>query len=75
LSSALNQLGPWAGQGVTTDDVWCGRALAVAIGQLDVAKAREDVRRFLKTSEVRSLDLWSSDFLLAQNRKITGHAE
>jgi hypothetical protein len=75
LSSALNQLGPWAGQGVTTDDVWCGRALAVAIGQLDVAKAREDVRRFLKPSEVRSLDLWSSDFLLARNRKITGHAE
>jgi hypothetical protein len=73
LATALNQLGPWAGQGIVTDDAWCGRELAAAIGRLDIAKAREDVRRFVKTSEVQSLDLWTADFLLGQNCKLTGY--
>ncbi len=72
LGSALNQLGPWAGQGVVTNDAWCGRELEAAIVRLDIEHAREDVRRFIKAAEVRSLDLWSRDFLLAQSRKITG---
>jgi len=72
LGSALNQLGPWAGQGVVTNNAWCGRELEAAIGRLDIKAAREDVRRFVKPAEVRSLDLWSRDFLLAQNRKLTG---
>ena len=74
LSSALNQVGPWAGQGVGTNDEWCGRELQATIGRLDFEHAREDVRRFVKPTEVRSLELWSQDFLLAQNRKLTGLA-
>ena len=75
LSAALNQLGPWAGQGISTDDAWCGRELAAAIERLDISKAREDVKRFVKISEVRSLDLWTEHFLLDQNRKLTGYAK
>lgn len=71
LSSALNQLGPWAGQGLVTDDMWCARELEAAIGRLDIGRAREDVRRFVKPAEARSLDLWSREFLLDQNRKLT----
>jgi hypothetical protein len=41
---------------------------------LDIEAAREAVRRFVKPAEVRSLDLWSREFLLAQNRKLTGQA-
>lgn len=74
LSSALNQVGPWAGQGVVTNDEWCGRELQATIGRLDFEHAREDVRRFVKPTEVRSLELWSQEFLLAQNRKLTGLA-
>jgi len=73
LTSALGQLGPWAGQGVEADNAWCGRELEAAIGRLDIQRAREDVRRFVKPADIRSLELWSRDFLLAQNRKLTGH--
>lgn len=72
LTSALGQLGPWAGKAVVADNAWCGRALAAAIGRLDVERAREDVRRFVKPADVRSLELWNRDFFLAQNRKLTG---
>jgi len=72
LVSALDQLGPWAGKGVVADNAWCGRALEAAIGHLDIERAREDVRRFVKPADIRSLDLWSRDFLLAQKRKLTG---
>ena len=74
LSSALDQLGPWAGQGVATNDAWCGRELQATIRRLDIEHAREDVRRFVKPAEIRSLELWSEDFLIAQNRKLTGLA-
>ena len=73
LASALDQLGPWAGKSVVADNAWCGRELAAAIGQLDIERAREDVRRFVKPADIRSLALWNRDFLLAQNRKLTGH--
>ena len=72
LGSALDQLGPWSGQGVLTNDAWCARELDAAIGRLDIERARGDVRRFVKPAEVRSLDLWSREFLLARNRKLTG---
>ncbi|MEX1113865.1 MAG: nucleotidyl transferase AbiEii/AbiGii toxin family protein [Akkermansiaceae bacterium] len=72
LTSALDQLGPWAERGVTADNAWCGRELEAAIGRLNIERAREDVRRFLKPADVRSLELWDRDFLLAQNRKLTG---
>ena len=74
LSAALDQVGPWAGQGVAADNAWCFRELEAAIGRLDIDRAREDVRRFVKPSEIRSLDLWTRDFLQAQNRKLTGRA-
>jgi hypothetical protein len=74
LGSALDQLGPWAGQVLVIDNAWCARELEAAIGRLDIGRAREDVRRFVKPAEVRSLDLWSREFLLAQNRKLTGQA-
>jgi predicted nucleotidyltransferase component of viral defense system len=74
LTSALRQTGPWAGQRVSSDNAWCAGALEAAIGRLDIQRAREDVRRFIKPADVRSLELWDRDFLLAQNRKITSRA-
>ncbi len=73
LSASLDQLGPWAGHGIATDDAWCGHEMAAVIARLDVERAREDVRRFVKLAEVGSLDLWSREFLQNQNRKLTGY--
>jgi hypothetical protein len=47
--------------------------MAAAIARLDVERAREHVRRFVKLAEVGSLDLWSHEFLQNQNRKLTGY--
>ncbi len=70
LSAALDQQGPWAGTKPKTDNAWCVTQLGVKIGMLDWNQAREDVRRFLKPSELPSLSLWSSEFFLRQCRKL-----
>ncbi len=69
LSAALEQLGPWAGQGIRVDRDWCFRELSSVIEQLDIRQARDDVRRFVKPHEIPSLELWSKEFFLQQCRK------
>jgi len=70
LSSALDQMGPWKSQGVQVDRTWCLEQLRARIESTDWKHAREDVRRFVKPSEMPSLDLWSREFFLAQCEKI-----
>lgn len=65
LSSALDQQGPWAGQQVVADRHWVRRELLSVIDRMDWTAAREDVRRFVYTSDRPSLDLWSKDFFTA----------
>ena len=70
LSSALAQQGPWQQQGIQVDAQWCRTHLEDKIRSVDWAAAREDVRRFVKASEYRSLELWSRELFLSQLRKI-----
>ncbi len=70
LSSALDQQGPWAGSTPATDNAWCVTELTTAIEAIDWPKARDDVRPFLKPVELPSLDLWTSEFFLAQCQKL-----
>ena len=70
LSSALDQMGPWKGQGVRTDCAWCVEQLQMKIKSTDWKRAREDVRRFVKQNELPSLDVWSREFFLAQTDKL-----
>ncbi len=70
LSSALDQQGPWAGTQPQADLEWCVAHLTTAIRAIDWKQAREDVRRFLKPREWPSLELWSSEFFLAQLHKL-----
>lgn len=70
LSEALEQLGPWAGQGIRVDPNWCFREISSVIEQLDIRQARDDVRRFLKPSEIQSLELWSKEFFFRQCRNL-----
>lgn len=69
LSASLEQTGPWKGQHIVTDNAWCIERLQAAIEALDWQQAREDVRRFVKPSELRFLELWSRDFFLNQCQK------
>ena len=70
LSAALDQMGPWKGQGVPTDRPWCVEQLRAKVKATDWKHAREDVRRFVKPNELPSLDLWSREFFLAQTDKL-----
>jgi predicted nucleotidyltransferase component of viral defense system len=70
LSAALDQTGPWKDQHIATNDAWCIERLQTAIESLDWRQARDDVRRFVKTSELPSLELWSREYFLAQCRKL-----
>lgn len=70
LSSALEQMGPWTGQGVGVDRAWCVLQLQARIKSIDWKQAREDVRRFVKPGELPSLELWSREFFLAQAEKL-----
>jgi predicted nucleotidyltransferase component of viral defense system len=70
LSSALDQMGPWKGQGVRTNRPWCVEHLRAKIEATDWKHARQDVQRFVKPDELASLDLWSREFFLAQADKL-----
>lgn len=70
LSSALAQIGPWKNQQISTDRHWCVKHLQDKIELTNWEQARDDVRRFIKSHELPSLDLWSRPFFLAQKEKI-----
>ena len=72
LSAAFDQMGPWKGRHVATDNAWCIKRLQAAIESLDWRQVRDDVRRFVKPVELPSLELWSREYFLAQCRKLAG---
>lgn len=74
LRNALLQAGPWAGDETTTADMpWLRDALKSTIARIDWGAAADDVRRFLKPAEIKSLDLWSERFFLAKvDKLVTG---
>lgn len=64
LQHAIEQVGPWAGQGVAVTPAWLTEQLAHAIARMDWRQTREDVRRFLPVGQQAGLDLWSTDLFL-----------
>jgi len=72
LAAALRQQGPWKDQNLDVDMTWCKTALANVITSLDWKETANDVRRFVRTAELPSLDLWSTELFLAQLEKLQG---
>jgi hypothetical protein len=72
LGSALAQTGPWAGRIDHVDRDWCLRALESKIESIDWSRAREDVRAFVRTADLPSLDVWGREFFLGQASKLVG---
>lgn len=66
LGAALDQAGPWRGQAISVDTPWLTDSLKTKIGSIDWSGAVDDVRRFLKPAEAKSLSLWSERFFLAK---------
>jgi predicted nucleotidyltransferase component of viral defense system len=70
LSAALDQQGPWKGQNPRTDDIWCKEQLSTTILGVDWNRARRDVQRFLKSTELPLLEFWTREYFLEQSFKI-----
>lgn len=67
LRTALVQAGPWAGNDhISVDMAWLNETLGRTIAKIDWKAAADDVRRFLRPAELKSLDLWSERFFLAK---------
>lgn len=71
LRNALFQKGPWEGDAtISVDIAWLKEALSDAISRIDWKDASDDVARFLRPLELRSLDLWSERFFMAKLEKL-----
>jgi len=70
LASAIDQQGPWQGRNIEVDLDWCTEQLRNKITSIDWTAAKKDVRRFVKASELPSVDLWRTDLFLAQLGKM-----
>ncbi|MFH1708404.1 MAG: nucleotidyl transferase AbiEii/AbiGii toxin family protein [Planctomycetota bacterium] len=70
LGAALDQQGPWKGQGLVVDKAWVLAELSRKIAAIDWKQAAEDVRRFIPAHEAPSLDLWGAELFMHQLDKL-----
>ena len=70
LQNALVQYGPWKNQEINVDREWLVKALGEKISAIDWKNAAEDVERFLKPVEQKSLELWSEKFYMNKLNKL-----
>ena len=71
LAAALKQFGPWSDHSeLDVDITWLEMALNEKIATVNWEYAREDVRRFLRSTEAESLSLWSERFFASKLVKL-----
>jgi len=69
LKNTLIQAGPWSNLDIQVDKVWLHSQLRNKISETHWDEAVQDVQRFLKPYELKSLELWSKDFFLSKLNK------
>lgn len=62
LQNALNQQGPWKEQNVNIDKSWVKANLTKKVQAIDWEIAKKDVQPFLRGRQLRTLELWNTDF-------------
>jgi len=71
LQAALFQIGPWQGRDSFEFDMeWLNDALRMKIATIDWKNAGQDVSRFLRPAELKSVGLWSEKFFVARVEKM-----
>ena len=70
LKNALVQYGPWKGQRLDVNREWLAKNLNEKIISINWQDAADDVERFLKPVELKSLKLWSEKFYLDKLSKL-----
>ena len=71
LKNALEQFGPWQGEVLKPDREWLAKTLGGKIASIDWKQAADDVGRFLKLLEQKSLSLWSERFFNSKLEKLS----
>ena len=70
LSSALNQIGPWRGQGLVVDKLWYYQQMKQKICDVNWGEIKEELARFLKPEDVKTLKIWNEEFFLDRLKKL-----
>lgn len=71
LQAALKQFGPWSARSdLEVNADWIERELTDAIHAVEWPRAANDVRRFLRPTQAKSLDLWDRSFFLSKVAKL-----
>lgn len=70
LNNALEQYGPWKGESLNVDREWLVNVLGEKISSVNWKDAAEDVERFLKPVEQKSLKLWSEKLYMSKLNKL-----
>jgi len=70
LKNTLIQVGPWSNLDIHVDKERLHSQLRNKITGINWEEAVQDVRRFLKSYELKSLELWSKDFFLSKLKNL-----
>jgi predicted nucleotidyltransferase component of viral defense system len=71
LTSAINQNGPWAGQGLVINKKWLTENLINKVDQIDWDHAKIEMQRFVNKDQQKSLNVWSSIFFKNKVAKLS----
>ena len=71
LSAAIDQQGPWRGKAVRVNKEWYLKEIEKKIKKIDLHAARDEVKRFVRPKELKSLELWSTNFFLDRLKKLS----
>ncbi|MBP6104107.1 MAG: nucleotidyl transferase AbiEii/AbiGii toxin family protein [Gammaproteobacteria bacterium] len=70
LSHAIDQQGPWAGQGIELTPEWTIQALNDKIHTINWSQAEKEVSPFLNEADRKTLKLWGVPFFLDRLEKL-----
>lgn len=70
LQNAIHQTGPWKKQILSIDKSWVIDQLNKKINTINWEMTKQDISRFIKPFEKKSLDLWSTNFFLTRVEKL-----
>ena len=70
LQAALHQFGPWQNVPLEVNSAWLKERLVERIDEINWTDAVNDVSRFLKTEQRKSLELWSPEFFKSKLKRL-----
>ncbi|MBI4209077.1 MAG: nucleotidyl transferase AbiEii/AbiGii toxin family protein [Deltaproteobacteria bacterium] len=70
LTNACRQVGHWEGIQLIADKEWYLKEMKEKIKSIDWQTAKNDVARFLKAPELKTIEVWGRDFFLDRLQKM-----